>query len=222
MPQSDILVSDKICIAKRLTIADIFDWDKIDSVLNELEPQQIDEICWEKPYKTPTVNFVTAYHPQALMVKFYVEENTHQAIYQHANDPVFKDSCVEFFIAVDGSGSYYNFEFNSLGACLASYGENRYDRKKLHPAQIETIRRKVKWVEKPPSALTYKWDITIIFPVTVFFYDNISCFKSNNYKTNFYKCGDDLVPLHYLAWNKVASSNPDFHQPKYFGILRLE
>ncbi|RYE19996.1 MAG: hypothetical protein EOP42_28155 [Sphingobacteriaceae bacterium] len=171
--------------------------------------------------KQPKVNFIAAYHPKALIIKFQVEESSHQAVYQHTNDPVFKDSCVELFIAVDDSGNYYNFEFNSLGACLASYGKNRHVRKKLSSEQINGIQRQVKWIENAPLTQTYRWEIMIVLPPSIFCYHNLKSFTATSYKANFYKCGDDLVPLHYLAWNKITSPKPDFHQSEYFGTLQL-
>lgn len=49
--------------------------------------------------------------------------NEHRAAYRQCNEPVFKGSYVEFFIAVDDRGNYYNFEFNTLGTRLGSYGK---------------------------------------------------------------------------------------------------
>ena len=36
---------------------------------------------------------------------------------------------------------------------------------------------------------------------------------------NFYKCGDLTQQEHYLAWNRVACAEPDFHRPEFFGEL---
>ncbi|WP_419803363.1 carbohydrate-binding family 9-like protein [Mucilaginibacter sp.] len=221
MLQNDILIPDKTCSARRLQLQNVFDFDEVDELINRSEKQHINEVCWGKSTIISTVGFVAAYCPQALIIKFYIDESSHQAIYQHPNDPVFKDSCVEFFIAVDGSGNYYNFEFNSLSTCLASYGKNRHNREKLDLAQIQTIKSKINWIEKPPSAKTYRWEITIVLAPEIFCFNDIKNFKPGSYKVNFYKCGDDLEPLHYLAWNKITSPEPDFHQPKYFGILQL-
>ena len=41
-------------------------------------------------------------------------------------------------------------------------------------------------------------------------------------KANVYKCGDKTVHPHYLAWNPVDSSVPDYHRPESFGTMILE
>ena len=39
---------------------------------------------------------------------------------------------------------------------------------------------------------------------------------SNGAKVNFYKCGDLLPEPHFICWNKVETTDPDFHQPDFF------
>lgn len=169
----------------------------------------------------PVVSFVIAYNENALFVKYYVRETCHQAVYTSPNDPVYNDSCVETFIAVDNSGSYYNFEFNSLGTCLASYGKDRYNRKMLDKQVIRTIYSHVEWKEFPPSGKMYNWELTFILTPTVFCHNQITSFTPGNFTANFYKCGDELEEPHYLAWNPVLSADPDFHRPAFFGGLKL-
>ncbi|RYY06808.1 MAG: hypothetical protein EOP43_05185 [Sphingobacteriaceae bacterium] len=86
---------------------------------------------------------------------------------------------------------------------------------------IESIKRKVDWTNYSPQTNSYHWEITIALQPEIFCYSNLKYFHTGSYKANFYKCGDDLVPLHYLAWSKITSLNRDFHQPQYFGILYL-
>ena len=40
-------------------------------------------------------------------------------------------------------------------------------------------------------------------------------------RANFYKCGDKTAHPHFLSWNPVVSSKPDFHRPECFGELIL-
>ena len=39
---------------------------------------------------------------------------------------------------------------------------------------------------------------------------------------NFYVCGDQTPLPCYGAWSEVETEKPDFHQPKYFGVLVLD
>ncbi len=194
---------------------------RIDEYLDALPKEAVSNICWLKLQHVPEVNFVIAYTANALILKFYVKENTHLARYTISNQPVFKDSCVEFFIAVDDSGNYYNFEFNSLGTCLASYGKDRHSRLKLADATIVEIKSSNNWIQHSPSTNQFEWQLTLTIPVVVFCFDNIQFQPSQQYQVNFYKCGDDLPEPHYLSWNSVRSTAMDFHQPCFFGTLQL-
>ncbi|RYY06806.1 MAG: hypothetical protein EOP43_05180, partial [Sphingobacteriaceae bacterium] len=88
MIPSNILITDKICKATNISLSKVFDWNEFDSESNKLEPHQLNEVCWENPLVVPKVSFAVAYHPEILLIKFYVKENTHQAIYKFPNDPV--------------------------------------------------------------------------------------------------------------------------------------
>ena len=193
----------------------------ITTELNHLTAHNLDQVCWVQPPHAPVVSFVVAYNENALLIRFYVHETFHRAVYTNPNDPVYEDSCVEMFIAVDKSGSYYNFEFNSLGTCLASYGKDRYNRKMLDEQIIHTISCQVAWKELPPSGKMYQWELTFILTPSVLCFNQITSFTPGDYTANFYKCGDALEEPHYLAWNPVLTANPDFHQPVFFGGLKL-
>jgi hypothetical protein len=215
-------VPPKELTAPLLRLTDPTDRNLVSAALDLLPAHAIDQVCWDMPQYIPQVNFRIAYTTDALLVKYTVSETSHQAKYTLTNDPVFKDSCVELFIAVDTSGYYYNFEFNSLGTCLASFGRDRNDRVKLDKALIATIDRWATWKEYAPEKPSFKWELTIKLPPAIFRYNAIDQFASGTYKINLYKCGDELPGPHYMAWNAVLNPIPDFHQSAYFGLLTLE
>ncbi|RYZ48127.1 MAG: hypothetical protein EOO14_22575, partial [Chitinophagaceae bacterium] len=68
---------------------------------------------------TPVVQFAIAYGENGIYLQYDVEEDFIRAENGRVNDPVYQDSCVEFFISLDGGDTYYNFEFNSIGTVLA-------------------------------------------------------------------------------------------------------
>lgn len=193
----------------------------LSTVLDQLARNAVDQVCWHKLKHKLQIEFSIGYNREAMYVKFYVTENAHSATFKQHNEPVYKDSCVEFFIAIDDSGNYYNFEFNSLGACLASYGKDRHARIKLDEQLIATIETTTVWRSKLPERNLYQWEITVAFTPAVFYFNNIQHFAPDSYKANFYKCGDDLPIPHYLSWNPVTSTVVDFHQSRYFGVLHL-
>ncbi|MDE6498583.1 MAG: hypothetical protein K2L21_07985, partial [Muribaculaceae bacterium] len=41
-------------------------------------------------------------------------------------------------------------------------------------------------------------------------------------RANFYKCASATSQPHFLSWNPIATTKPDFHRPEFFGTLILE
>lgn len=165
------------------------------------------------------VGFNIAYSDAGILLNFNVIEENVLARYTKSNDPVFKDSCVEFFIALDNEAAYYNFEFNCTGTCLAGYGISAIDRKLLPIEKIDKIE-----VSSSFKSVIFKekemvnWQLTILIPNQVFQYNKIDHLKGHKANVNFYKCGDDLPKPHYLCWNPISNSKqPNFHLPEYFG-----
>src|ERR1700756_3689007 len=62
-------------------------------------------------YDLPKVSFTIAHANDCICIKYDVEEHEVLARYRKTNDPVHKDSCVEFFVAFGNDKSYYNLEF---------------------------------------------------------------------------------------------------------------
>lgn len=175
----------------------------------------------EFPYR-PSVYFRIAHTDVGILLRYDVEEKYVQAVYQHPNDPVYKDSCVEFFLSFD-KVHYYNMEFNSLGAGLIGYGPAaKPERKRLSAATIEQVRTDSRIsAQKLPSGDT-AWQLLLHIPLTVFAYDRVTSLSGLFATGNFYKCGDDLPDPHYVAWSPIKHPTPNFHLPQFFGILRFE
>src|SRR5688500_5245900 len=103
----------------------------ISGVLDSAPKQQLVYVPWaDYPYH-PEVQFSMAHSSDAVFIKYFVKEKTIRAVNNTLNSPVYKDSCVEFFIGFDDEPAYYNFEFNCIGAHLIGYGENNQNRRFL-------------------------------------------------------------------------------------------
>lgn len=167
--------------------------------------------------------FNIAYNDDALLVKFDVIEESILAVYNQPNDPVYKDSCVELFIALDNDKEYYNFEFNCKGTCLAEFGESKENRILLEAKNISNIKvnASFKSVLFEDNKMI-KWELTLVIPKSVFQFHQIKSFKNRAAKLNFYKCGDDLPQPHFLSWEPIESETPNFHLPEFFGSAVFE
>ncbi len=176
--------------------------EKVSLTMDSLEKHSIDQQPWkEYPYK-PKVYFSIGHSGNCLFLKYYVSESTVRASYTRPNDPVFKDSCVEFFIALDSESEYYNFEFNAIGTCKLNFGTNRNDRKLVSEEAISDIRF-VTNIKNNSEDGNISWQIMIVIPVSTFTEHNMTSFHEHKGRANFYKCRDDLPVPHFLSWNNA-------------------
>jgi hypothetical protein len=177
----------------------------------------IEKINWpEHPYR-PTTAVYAGYIRSHLWLRFMVEGDYIRAAGKNDQDPVYQDSCVEFFVQV--GERYRNFEFNCLGVCLSAIGPDRYTREKLDPEKLSTIIRYSSFdVKNPPEeGSLYDWSLTVGIPL-----DLIQLNPGDKFRCNFYKCGDRTKIPHYVTWAPINIPAPDFHRPEYFGELQLE
>jgi hypothetical protein len=196
------------------------DLAQISRLLDSHKHESVETAPWPAyPYK-PEVSFSIGHNAHTIFLKYIVAEKETRTLYTQTNDPVYRDSCVEFFISFDGGAAYYNLEFNSRGVCLAGYGRGRDNRELLPPAIIEKIEC-IAVSDPSPGSENSKWELCLAIPVEVFCHDNLDDLTGKAVKANFYKCGDDLAEPHFLAWNQIISDEPNFHLPQYFGELNF-
>jgi hypothetical protein len=192
--------------------------DTLSAIFQSIESSAITNEPWPAGGVKPHAEFKMAYSTDAIFLRFDVKEKYFRANNKLINDPVFNDTCVEFFIAFDDDAAYYNLEFNALGTPLVGFGTGR-ERKLTKPSLIKTIKRTsiVNVVED--DALPYQWELTVVIPFNVFYNHQITALNGVSCRANFYKCGDELPEPHYLCWNNIIADKPNFHLPEYFGQL---
>jgi len=193
------------------------------SELMDLQPkQQIDNLLWSDSGYKPHVSFAIAYTDSAILLKYYVQEEHSKADYREINDPVYKDSCVEFFIAFDNEPNYYNLEFNRLGTALVGYGPDKNERIPVKNELIKDIKTysTIRDVATGGGALT-TWQLSLVIPFTLFQHHHVTSLANRQCSANFYKCGDDLPEPHFLSWNNIDNSKPNFHLPQFFGKVQF-
>jgi hypothetical protein len=180
----------------------------------------ISQVNWATyPYK-PDVRFRIAHNGKNILLNYQVEESDIKAVCDRDNGNVWEDSCVEFFISVNGENAYYNIECNCIGKVLVATGINRNNRIPVSDAVINRIDRWSSLGDFPVDNQSGKWDLSLIIPTDVF--ATINRFDGLPAKGNFYKCGDKLKTPHFLSWNLIESDNPNFHLPAFFGELVFE
>lgn len=191
-------------------------FDDVDKQLKLLPQQSLDYLLWSSDGYKPQVHFNIAHNGACIFLKFIVLEDHLQMVYNNINDPVYKDTCVEFFIGIENDPSYYNLEFNCAGTCSAGYGSNKSDREDLPADVIADIKTQTKLSHRNGD-FAYSWELTLVIPVFIFIHHTGIQLSGLECRLNFYKCGDDLPQPHFIAWNKIESDEPNFHLPEFFG-----
>jgi hypothetical protein len=193
-----------------------------EKVLKLIDYNNIDQYPWGKTGEFQQIRFKIAHNNHNIYLHYDVIEPEIIATYLKHNTPVYKDSCIEFFIALEEDTNYYNFEFNALGSCLLAWGPDRYNRQLLDIKIIDLIKVKTKIKRINQNGLTmFNWKIFIIIPLSTFSFNNIKSLKNIKARANFYKCGNNLSKPHYITWNNIESKKPDFHLKSYFGDIKF-
>ena len=203
---------------KKVTLAEADHLLETQTVTNS-----INTINWEEYPYLPKLSFRIGHINKEIWLKFYVEEKNILAQETRTNGDVYKDSCVEFFISVDGK-NYYNFEFSCIGTIHLAHGTGRGNREFVDKQTVEKIKIKSSLGNQPfeERSGNFKWEMMIRIPLECFAFDKITTLEKLKATANLYKCGDETSEPHYVTWNPVGTENPDYHQPEYFGKIYFE
>lgn len=181
------------------------------SELDAMPWNAIDNNNWPEFAAAPDTKMKIAHLPDAIVVAYEVKESNPRAVNTNDMEPVYEDSCVEFFCQVPGDANYQNYEFNSNGRLLASKRLSRKDGVELRtPEQLAMVKRIVD--VKPDS-----WTLIAEIPYALI---GITP-ATKELKVNFYKCGDLTEHPHFASWNPIHVPAPDFHRPDFFGTATL-
>jgi hypothetical protein len=171
----------------------------------------------------PPVEVCLVRSPSFLNLRFRVGERRVRVRYTKFQDPVYKDSCVEFFVDMfpDRRLGYVNFETNAAGTLLAAFGPDRSRRTSLWPEDLAGFEA----VASIPGPIdgehgAAEWTLEYRVPLALFsrlYGEDVR--SGHRAAANFYKCGDETEVPHYGAWSPVGTPRPDFHRPEYFGDL---
>jgi len=178
---------------------------------------QIDKLNWKEYPHLVEAKVALGYDHKYLLLHYEVKDDLLKAVYRQDQEPVWQDSCVEFFIK---QGELYrNFEFNALGVCLSASGVDRHARKSLDQDSLSGILRfpSLSTETLPVENTPADWSLTVAIPLKL-----IGLKAGDEFSANFYKCGDETAIPHYISWSEIKTANPDFHQPTWFGLAKLE
>lgn len=165
---------------------------------------------------------------QAIHGLFTVSDRYVRSVHEGFQAPVWKDSCVEFFVRPRGHGGYFNFEMNAGGSLLSTYIVNwervpgGFKEFAALPdsdlAQV-TVRSTLPRRIEPEHAEPLAWSLYVRLPLAVLdrHAGALGLLSGQTWTGNFYKCGDETSHPHWASWAPVRALN--FHDPHSFGRL---
>ena len=196
---------------------------RIDQLLRSGATAQIDRLNWPEAYPISLPTTVTAAHDgMKLYLCFRVEGEQLRVMHTCDFDPVWQDSCVEFFMQREGEDTYRNFECNALGALLAAHRESRESFRRL-TEEVKTVFRysSIQHRYEGDRQLS-DWQLYLEIPKAAMGFTAEESLSGQTIRANFYKCGDETAEPHYQSWSPIELPNPDFHAPQFFGLLELD
>jgi len=205
------------------------DGDWSGEVWGRVKPIEIKERMGPEPKYRPAAQAKVLYDEQFVYVIFRVEDKYVKATAQKHQEPVFIDSCVEFFFTPgeDISQGYFNIEINCGGTVVSRHQTApKTNPQPLTEGEIEILKifhSEPKIVE-PEKQQPMVWLIEYRVPYEIL---KKRCAVTRpapgvKWRANFYKCGDKTSNPHWLTWSKVDYPEPRFHLPEFFGTLEFK
>lgn len=180
-------------------------------------PAYINKYVWGGIYRPVAYAKLVLLEGKGFALQMTCYEKEPRAVYKNFNDPVWTDSCLEFFASFNNDSPLYsNLEMNSAGAFLMGIRTSRENKKSAADA-----------VELPPVNVVktggfWRVEYFLSFEVLDALFGHVDYVSGYTFRGNFYKCGDDTAIPHFGMWNPIDLPKPDFHRPEFFGELVIE
>jgi hypothetical protein len=197
----------------------------------QAEEARIDRFHAASSSHRPVARARLLYDAANLYLRYRVDDCYVVARHAQFQDPVWRDSCVEFFVQPKPSRGYFNFEINCGGTLLAYYIEDptrtpqgfaRFTRLAGEHCDRIRIAHSLPSIVMPELEGPIVWHIACRIPLAV-----LECYAGPLYplagqawRGNFYKCADDSSHPHWASWAPIGEEL-NFHQPECFAPLRF-
>lgn len=162
---------------------------------------------------------------------FHLDDRYVRSIRTNYGGEIWNDSCVECFLQPKTDFGYFNLEMNAGGAHLCCFIEDPTripdGFKKFTPLPADIggkiqVRSTLPQTVDPEISIPVEWELNFFLPFAVLekYVGPLGKIAGQNWRGNFYKCGDELSHPHWAAWSPVDELN--FHLPRCFGTLQFE
>ncbi len=174
----------------------------------------------------PRTQVKVAYDSGHLYVIFHVVDQYVRAVASRHQDPVYKDSCVEFFFTPgeDLTRGYFNLEMNAGGFMLFHFQPRpKQGIRCVTDADCARVRmaHSLPCRVDPEITEPTAWRVEYAIPLDILsHYTPVDWPEPGvRWRANFFKCGDETSHPHWLTWAPVPRSAFGFHVPEAFGTL---
>lgn len=182
---------------------------------SEVPESEIEFYQWNSEASYKTCFKMCTVKGKGIFLKMRTDEKNLRAVCTERDEPIWEDSCMEFFIKpFSFREEYLNFEMNPNGAYLCEFGKGKSDR-----VFVKTL------TDKTPTVITSKnsagWELDLFVPCELIneVYGEKFTAEQCDMKGNFYKCGDKTEKVHYGSFAKMTTLPPGFHNPKCFANI---
>ncbi len=202
-------------------------WNK--AAWKGVAPLTIEYYMGDAPKHQPKAQAKVAYDDHHIYVIWKVEDKFVLAKRTGHQQEIWKDSCVEFFFSPGGAGQendYFNLETNCAGFKLlhANVAGSTFNKFTDNDFSSIVTASSLKGPINPEIAGATTWTLEYKIPLSLLEkHAKVERPKPGvTWRANFYKCADDSSHPHWLTWSPVTNPVPQFHLPKYFGILAFD
>jgi len=180
----------------------------------------------------PVTEAKLLHNDQNIYVLFRVRDQYVRSVVTTMHGPVCQDSCVEFFLRTRLDKGYFNFEINAGGTLHVSYIEDckrlpdggfaKFEFLKPELARQVHLFHSLPDVVEPEIADPTEWLVECCVPVPVLeqYVGAIGPLSGQEWRANFYKCGDLTSHPHWASWAPIGTEL-NFHAPEFFAPIRF-
>jgi hypothetical protein len=199
---------------------------EISKDITQAQPLQISNYPWYKSGNKQNTTIYLAYDQSNLHIKVIAEDAYSFAEKRQTNHMLIcENSCFEAFISpfpMPGK-PYFNIEIDCTGQLHLAWGEGRSPRKFSTPGQyLQTeLSSSLPKAPKEEDTTDSKWQIQAKIPFAILEELSGLQFEKKEWHGNFYRCGG-RKDAQYAVWNKINTSEPDYHRSEFFGKLTFQ
>lgn len=160
------------------------------------------------------------WNDEKLFVSFLCQDEDIQASRQERDGQVYRDDCVEVFLAPDPNNlqQYMNLEINALGTRLDNFRPGGAPPEQAwNPDEIEIAVQRTGTLNDARDKDQY-WTVEVAIPFSVFGAAMEGpAHVGRTWRLNLHRLERDMQDK--SQWSRGVADRPSFHTPEYFGLV---